>query len=72
MIKLCDSKKRYSPKKELTEVKLLPISAVLGLVNDNERKRRIAITAYGMDHKICPIWQSWGEANPISFELNFK
>ena len=26
----------------------------------------------GMAQKICPIRQSWGEAVPISFELNFK
>jgi organic hydroperoxide reductase OsmC/OhrA len=30
-----------------------------------------AETVYGMAQKICPIRQSWGEAVPISFDLNF-
>jgi organic hydroperoxide reductase OsmC/OhrA len=42
------------------------------LETDNERERKKAITVYGMAQKICPIRQSWGEAVPISFELNFK
>lgn len=44
----------------------------VGLQNDNERERKKATTVYGMAQKICPIRQSWGEAVPISFELNFK
>jgi len=44
----------------------------VGLENDNERERKKATTVYGMAQKICPIRQSWGEAVPISFELNFK
>jgi uncharacterized OsmC-like protein len=44
----------------------------VGLQNDNERERKKANTVYGMAQKICPIRQSWGEAVPISFELNFK
>jgi len=44
----------------------------VGLVNDNERERKKATTVYGMAQKICPIRQSWGEAVPISFALNFK
>jgi hypothetical protein len=43
----------------------------VGLVNDNEWERKKATTVYGMAQKICPIRQSWGEAVPISFELNF-
>ena len=39
---------------------------------DNERERKKANTIYGMAQKICPIRQSWSEAVPISFELNFK
>jgi organic hydroperoxide reductase OsmC/OhrA len=44
----------------------------VGLAVDNERERKKATTVYGMAQKICPIRQSWGEAVPISFELNFK
>jgi len=44
----------------------------VGLQTDNERERKKANTVYGMAQKICPIRQSWGEAVPISFELNFK
>lgn len=44
----------------------------VALENDNERERKKATTVYGMAQKICPIRQSWGEAVPISFELNFK
>ena len=44
----------------------------VGLENDNERERKKATTVYGMAQKICPIRQSWGEAVPISFDLNFK
>lgn len=44
----------------------------VALENDNERERKKASTVYGMAQKICPIRQSWGEAVPISFELNFK
>ncbi len=44
----------------------------VGLENDNERERKKASTVYGMAQKICPIRQSWGEAVPISFELNFN
>jgi organic hydroperoxide reductase OsmC/OhrA len=43
----------------------------VGLVKDDERERKKATTIYGMAQKICPIRQSWGEAVPISFELNF-
>ena len=43
----------------------------VGLQTDNERERKKANTVYGMAQKICPIRQSWGEAVPISFELNF-
>ncbi len=43
----------------------------VGLLNDNEWERKKATTVYGMAQKICPIRQSWGEAVPISFELNF-
>jgi organic hydroperoxide reductase OsmC/OhrA len=42
------------------------------LENDNERERKKAEKVYDMAQKICPIRQSWGEAVPISFELNFK
>lgn len=42
------------------------------LENDTERDRKKAETVYGMAQKICPIRQSWGEAVPISFELNIK
>ncbi len=44
----------------------------VALQNDNDRERKKANTVYGMAQKICPIRQSWGEAVPISFELNFK
>jgi uncharacterized OsmC-like protein len=44
----------------------------VALENDNERERKKATAVYGMAQKICPIRQSWGEAVPISFELNFK
>jgi organic hydroperoxide reductase OsmC/OhrA len=44
----------------------------VSLQNDNERERKKATTVYGMAQKICPIRQSWGEAVPISFDLNFK
>jgi len=44
----------------------------VGLETDNERDRKKATTVYGMAQKICPIRQSWGEAVPISFELNFR
>ena len=43
----------------------------VGLQTDNDRERKKASTVYGMAQKICPIRQSWGEAVPISFELNF-
>lgn len=43
----------------------------IGLANDNERERKKATTVYGLAQKICPIRQSWGEAVPIDFELNF-
>ncbi len=43
----------------------------VGLETDNERERKKAETVYGMAQKICPIRQSWGEAVPISFDLNF-
>ena len=42
------------------------------LEKDDEWERKKANTVYGMAQKICPIRQSWGEAVPISFELNFK
>jgi organic hydroperoxide reductase OsmC/OhrA len=44
----------------------------VGLESDNERDRKKANTVYQMAQKICPIRQSWGEAVPISFELNFS
>jgi organic hydroperoxide reductase OsmC/OhrA len=44
----------------------------VGLQTDNDWERKKASTVYGMAQKICPIRQSWGEAVPISFELNFK
>lgn len=44
----------------------------VGLQSDNDRGRKKATTVYQMAQKICPIRQSWGEAVPISFELNFK
>lgn len=43
----------------------------VGLQTDNEWDRKKANTVYGMAQKICPIRQSWGDAVPISFELNF-
>jgi uncharacterized OsmC-like protein len=43
----------------------------VGLESDNERERKKTTTVYQMAQKICPIRQSWGEAVPISFELNF-
>jgi organic hydroperoxide reductase OsmC/OhrA len=42
------------------------------LKNDNEHERKKAETVYDMAQKICPIRQSWGEAVPLSFELNFN
>jgi organic hydroperoxide reductase OsmC/OhrA len=44
----------------------------VGLQTDDERERKKASMVYEMAQKICPIRQSWGEAVPISFELNFK
>ena len=44
----------------------------VALEKDNERERGKAKKVYEMAQKICPIRQSWGEAVPISFELNFK
>jgi organic hydroperoxide reductase OsmC/OhrA len=44
----------------------------IGLQTDNEWDRKKANTVYQMAQKICPIRQSWGEAVPISFELNFS
>jgi organic hydroperoxide reductase OsmC/OhrA len=44
----------------------------VGLEKDDERERKKATMVYGIAQKICPIRQSWGEAVPISFELNFK
>jgi organic hydroperoxide reductase OsmC/OhrA len=44
----------------------------VGLQTDNEHERKKSNMVYGMAQKICPIRQSWGEAVPISFELNFK
>jgi len=44
----------------------------VGLESDNEANRKKATTVYQMAQKICPIRQSWGEAVPISFELNFS
>ncbi|HYA78058.1 MAG TPA: OsmC family protein [Verrucomicrobiae bacterium] len=44
----------------------------IGLQTDNEWDRKKANTIYQMAQKICPIRQSWGEAVPISFELNFS
>jgi organic hydroperoxide reductase OsmC/OhrA len=44
----------------------------VGLENDDEHERKKATTVYDMAQKICPIRQSWGEAVPISFDLNFK
>ncbi|MCW4025676.1 MAG: OsmC family protein [Candidatus Bathyarchaeota archaeon] len=44
----------------------------VGLEKDGEHERKKATMVYGMAQKICPIRQSWGEAVPISFELNFK
>ncbi len=46
-------------------------SMAVALENDNERDRKKAETVYGMAQKICPIRQSWGEAVPIDFELNY-
>jgi hypothetical protein len=43
----------------------------VALQNDNEWERKKANTVYGMAQKICPIRQSWGEAVPIDFELNY-
>jgi uncharacterized OsmC-like protein len=43
----------------------------VGLENDTEHEHKKAERVYGMAQKICPIRQSWGEAVPISFELNF-
>jgi organic hydroperoxide reductase OsmC/OhrA len=43
----------------------------VGLENDGERERKKAEMVYGVAQKICPIRQSWGEAVPISFDLNF-
>ena len=47
-------------------------SMAVSLERDNERERGKAQKVYEMAQKICPIRQSWGEAVPISFELNFK
>ncbi len=44
----------------------------VALEKDNERERGKARKVYEMAQKICPLRQSWGEAVPISFELNFK
>jgi organic hydroperoxide reductase OsmC/OhrA len=43
----------------------------VGLVKDEEHERKKANRVYEMAQKICPIRQSWGEAVPISFDLNF-
>jgi len=43
----------------------------VALQNDTEWERKKANTVYGMAQKICPIRQSWGEAVPIDFELNY-
>jgi uncharacterized OsmC-like protein len=43
----------------------------MGLVKDEEHERKKANRVYEMAQKICPIRQSWGEAVPISFDLNF-
>jgi organic hydroperoxide reductase OsmC/OhrA len=44
----------------------------VALADDNERERKKAEMVYGIAQKICPIRQSWGEAVPISFDLEFK
>ncbi len=44
----------------------------VALEKDNEHERGKAKKVYEMAQKICPLRQSWGEAVPISFELNFK
>ena len=44
----------------------------VALEKDNERGRGKARKVYDMAQKICPLRQSWGEAIPIGFELNFK
>ncbi len=43
----------------------------VSLLKDDDRDRKKATAIYGLAQKICPIRQSWGEAVPISFELNF-
>jgi organic hydroperoxide reductase OsmC/OhrA len=42
------------------------------LDKENERERKKAESVYKIAQKICPIRQSWGEAVPVSFELNFQ
>jgi organic hydroperoxide reductase OsmC/OhrA len=44
----------------------------VALADDSERERKKAEMVYGLAQKICPIRQSWGEAVPISFDLEFK
>jgi len=42
------------------------------LEKDDEREREKAESVHRIAQKICPIRQSWGEAVPVSFELNFQ
>jgi organic hydroperoxide reductase OsmC/OhrA len=42
------------------------------LEREDEREREKAESVYKIAQKICPIRQSWGEAVPVSFELNFE
>jgi organic hydroperoxide reductase OsmC/OhrA len=44
----------------------------IGLEKDDDWERKKANRCFEMAQKICPLRQSWGEAVPISFELNFK
>ena len=42
------------------------------LEKKDERQQEKAESVYKIAQKICPIRQSWGEAVPISFELNLE
>jgi uncharacterized OsmC-like protein len=42
------------------------------LEREDEREREKAESVYKIAERICPIRQSWGEAVPVSFELNFQ
>jgi hypothetical protein len=44
----------------------------IALQTDNEREWAKATKVYDISQKIYPLYQSWGENVPITFNLNFK